>query len=98
MGFVGEKADIGKNVGVLREVVRGYREVFPGVKCWGALGLCWGGKVGLFPSFGVFDEGCADDVDRSLFWPRARGRRSLLLHRFIRGKFSFILHVIAYLY
>lgn len=48
MGFVESKADIKTNVGVLGEAVKVYRETFLGVKTWGALGLCWGGKVSFF--------------------------------------------------
>ena len=55
MGFVESKADFKTNLGVLGEVVKVYRETFSGVKTWGALGLCWGGKVSfLFSFFGCW--------------------------------------------
>ncbi|OJJ79026.1 dienelactone hydrolase family protein [Aspergillus glaucus CBS 516.65] len=50
MGFVGSKADIPTNVGVLVEAVKVYRETFSSVKTWGSLGLCWGGKVAVLAS------------------------------------------------
>lgn len=50
MGFVGSKADIPTNAGVLVEAVKVYRETFSSVKTWGSLGLCWGGKVAVLAS------------------------------------------------
>ena len=44
--FVAGKANIGRNTGVLIEAVPQYRVRFPSVAKWGAIGLCWGGKVG----------------------------------------------------
>lgn len=52
MGFVGSKADIPTNVGVLGDFVRDGKSVFSGVRVWGGLGLCWGGKVSFLFSFG----------------------------------------------
>lgn len=88
MGFVESKADFKTNLCVLGEVVKVYRETFSGVKTWGALGLCWGGKVSfLFSFFGCWlGDDCADVFGRLLSWLRGRGRRLLLLHRFIRGR------------
>lgn len=38
-------AAIPKNVEKVFEVVHEARGRFPDVRCWGVLGLCWGGKV-----------------------------------------------------
>lgn len=43
--FMAEHADIHKNVEVLMNASKEYRTKFPSAKIWGALGLCWGGKV-----------------------------------------------------
>ena len=50
MGFVGSKADIPTNVGVLVEAVKVYQETFSSVKTWRSLRLCWGGKVAVLAS------------------------------------------------
>lgn len=46
--FMAEHAEFHKNVEVLINVSKEYRTKFPSVKNWGALGLCWGGKVSHF--------------------------------------------------
>ncbi|CAG8040316.1 unnamed protein product [Penicillium salamii] len=43
--FIAHKASIPRNVGVLLEAVQQYKNQFPSVEHWGALGFCWGGKV-----------------------------------------------------
>ncbi|KAI9927463.1 hypothetical protein MW887_003077 [Aspergillus wentii] len=50
MGFVSTAASIPNNVGVLLEAIKEYQTKFPTVKKWGALGLCWGGKVTVLSS------------------------------------------------
>lgn len=49
-GFINTKAAVAEKVGVLRRVAEDARVRFGGVRSWGAVGLCWGGKVSiLFP-------------------------------------------------
>lgn len=40
-----EKVDIPRNVEDLLSIVKEAKTTYPGVKSWGAYGLCWGGKV-----------------------------------------------------
>ncbi len=43
--FMATKADVGKNVGKLLEVVKEGKERWGHVRKWGGYGLCWGGKM-----------------------------------------------------
>ncbi|KAE8152240.1 2-dehydropantoate 2-reductase [Aspergillus avenaceus] len=48
--FVANQASYPRNVDALLDVVRRYEGDVPGVEKWGALGLCWGGKVAVLAS------------------------------------------------
>ncbi|CEL03087.1 hypothetical protein ASPCAL04245 [Aspergillus calidoustus] len=45
MDFVIRKANWTEAAKGMPDLLREYKEVFPGVTRWGAYGLCWGGKV-----------------------------------------------------
>ena len=45
MAFVGEEANPEKNVATLLSIMKETKLLYPNVEKWGALGLCWGGKV-----------------------------------------------------
>lgn len=47
-GFINTKAAVKDKVEVLRRVAEDARVRFEGVRSWGAVGLCWGGKVCIF--------------------------------------------------
>ena len=45
--FMAETADFAKGASTALNVRKEAGKKFSGVENWGALGLCWGGKVGL---------------------------------------------------
>jgi len=46
--FRTERAEFPGNVAALLKTTAEAKERYPSVTAWGAYGLCWGGKVGLF--------------------------------------------------
>ena len=46
MTFFGENASPEKNLSTLLDIMKQSGHMYPQVKSWGVLGLCWGGKVG----------------------------------------------------
>jgi dienelactone hydrolase len=54
--FFTSKANFETQLPALQVVLKAAKEKWPGVKAWGAVGICWGGKVGV-----LFKERrCAD--------------------------------------
>jgi dienelactone hydrolase len=56
MNFVIRKANWTEAAKGMPDLLKVYREIFPGVNRWGAYGLCWGGKVLALAS--GMEEGC----------------------------------------
>ena len=56
MAFMGEEANPEKNVAALFSIMKETKLLYPNVEKWGALGLCWGGKVWMFPPGILIDE------------------------------------------
>jgi dienelactone hydrolase len=56
MDFVVRKANWTEAAKGMPDLLKVYREFFPGVNRWGAYGLCWGGKVLALAS--GMEEGC----------------------------------------
>lgn len=49
MAFIGEEANPENNVATLFSIMKETKMLYPDVEKWGALGLCWGGKVRMSP-------------------------------------------------
>ena len=49
MAFMAEEANPDKNVAALSSIMKETKLLYPNVEKWGALGLCWGGKVRMSP-------------------------------------------------
>ena len=58
MAFMAEEANPDKNVAALFSIMKETKLLYPNVEKWGALGLCWGGKVRMSP------PGMSIDKDR----------------------------------
>ncbi|CDM28450.1 Dienelactone hydrolase [Penicillium roqueforti FM164] len=52
MTFFGENASPEKNLSTLLDIMKQSEDLYPQVKSWGVLGLCWGGKLAALASGG----------------------------------------------
>lgn len=94
MAFFGEKANPEENLSTLLNIMTQSEHLYPHVKGWGVLGLCWGGKVyhksTLFQNSTKFTNA----FDSSLLWLPATGVISKFLARLTHRESisSYVLH------